>query len=207
MAVAPNPDTDPGAPSGGEPTPGWLRTLLGVIGVALVTIALFAWLLPEEDTTKTVSEGSTTAAESTAAPTIPAEEGSTMPGQESGSGTSTTKVEKTTETTTPPASRRSEALVAALFGVGAVLILAGVFANRITSLKFPGGEIALVQAKVAEALAAKTTPRTPEERDKVRAAYLLASQEALAAGVSPGDDYIEEVTSRAIETVGAPGLE
>jgi hypothetical protein len=206
LATAPEPpaggDTQTAA---GEPTPDWLRSLLGVLGVVLVAIAVGAWLWPEDDSTKTVSEASTTAVESTASPTTTDAAGAAQPG----TGTSTTQVDKTTTTTTPPASRRSGAVIAALLGIGAVLVFAGVFANRLASLKFPGGEMTVtpVGAKVAEALASKTTPETPAQKRKVRAAYVLALDELSAYGTSPGDDEIDEVTSRALRSVRAPDFE
>lgn len=184
-----------------------MRVLLAGLGVFVLGVTCAIWLVPADDSVSTVVETSTIAVESTPSPT--SGQGPSGTGESATTGTaaqdarakSNTVSTKKTETTTPPGSRRTDAALALLVAVGLGLVLVGAFFDRITTIKAAGVEVGL-GAKVAGAIAAKTTPETPEEIAKVRAAYVLALDE-IPPGTSPGDDpVIESAAESALETVG-----
>jgi hypothetical protein len=178
-----------------------VRFALLVVSLLLLGATAAVLLVPEDDyswsepSTTTVAESSTVTVESTAAETATS--------AEQPAGNSETVSDKTTTTRTPVSSRPSDATIAIMLAAGLGLLLAGAFWDRITSLKAAGVEVAL-SAKVAEKIAAKSTPGTEDERSKVRAAYILALDQ-LPAGTSSGDDpLIDVVAQSALERVGAP---
>lgn len=191
-----------------------MRGLLLAIGLLLLGGTAVVWLaIPSDDSTSTVGESSTVSVESKPGPTT-STQASTGAGQTTTADApttpsdSTTVSKKTTETTTPAASRRTDAALALLVALGLALVLMGAFFDRITSIKAAGVEVSL-GARLTEAIASKTTPETPEERAKVRAAYVLAL-ERLTAGrgydppTSGGDDpVIDSAADAALRSVNA----
>jgi hypothetical protein len=172
-----------------------VRSLLLIVGLVGLAAGFLIWLLPEGDATKSVSEVSTTKVTSSPAPTTTA---ATTTAQATPS-TSTTSSDKTTETTTSGQSRRSDALIGGLLAVGAALILASAFYDRVTAIKAAGVELTL-GPKVAEKLASKVTPETEEQRKKFQTAYWLAVQSI--PPTSSGDDpVIEAAVDQALSTV------
>ena len=104
------------------------RIIAGVLGLALIVLALTLWLDTPARETTIVSEVSTT--------------------HDAGTGASppaTSSVNKQT-TTVQPGTPRSEAVVGVVLGVGAALVLVAMFWTRITSIKTPFGEITLGEA-------------------------------------------------------------
>jgi predicted lipid-binding transport protein (Tim44 family) len=171
------------------------------VGVGLVLATFLIWLAPQDDSTKSVAETSTTEVEPSGQPTTTttAQPGTTTQPSATPASSRTTS-EKVTQTKTSPEDRRSDALLGGLLAAGAAFLLAGAFFDRVTGLKAAGVEITL-GAKVAEKIAGAVTPTTEEERQKVRAAYVLAL-EKIPLGTSPGDDpVIEAATASALETM------
>jgi cytoskeletal protein RodZ len=178
---------------------GWVWVVLVLAGVAVLGVALAIWLVPEDSPTKTVSELSSVSVSSSGSTETSA--GATGQSGQVAPSSSETISRKTNKTIGPDKSRRSDTLLVALIGIGAGLVLAGAFFDRISSLKFAGVELTL-QAKLAEKFAAATTPTTPEEREKAQAAWMLAWSR-LPPETSPGDDaVIDAAVLDALSTVG-----
>jgi hypothetical protein len=179
-----------------------LQALLFILGALLVLIALTVWLTPETATLTTVTDKTTVKVEgpSAASPTVNANPPQTAPAPAASSQTTTTTTDKKTETSTPPASKRSDVLLASLLAIGSAGVLASLFFNRIKSIKVAGVELEL-QASLAAKIAAKTTPKTEIEKQKVQLAYSRAVEAASALGVSPTDDAaLELVADAALHT-------
>lgn len=108
-----------------------MRHLVGLLGLALIVVALVVWLIPVNDSVATVGETSTTNV--------------TEPGATTAK---TTEVVKETETT-EPGGARSDTVLSALLGAGGVLFLVAAFWGRITEIGLPGGgSIKLSEAEV-----------------------------------------------------------
>ena len=189
--------------------PSAIRIFFFGLGLVILGVTAALWLLPAEDSTSTVAETSSVEVTSTPSPGAGTTTGeaSAGSGQSTPSSSSTVSTKKT-ETTNPPASRRSDAVLALLVALGVALVFMGAFYDRITSIKAAGVEVGLA-ARVTEAIAAKTTPETPEDRDKVRMASLLALEQLMAGGgyyppTSSGDDpVIESAAEWALRSVNA----
>jgi hypothetical protein len=178
-----------------------MRWFFSLLGCGLLAAVVVLYLVPEDDSSKTVSEISTVKVESTGAPASPTSTTTTnaTTTTEVAPSRSSTQSDKTTKTSSSPASRPSDSLLAALFAGGLALLLLGAFYDRVTTIKAAGVELTLA-AKVAEKIAAEVTPTTEEERKRVQAAYLLALNN-LPPETSAGDDpVIEAVTKSALET-------
>jgi hypothetical protein len=188
------------------------QLLLLVAGVWLVAFAVAIWLNPESETIATVHEESTvTVVAPAAAASLAAAATTPQQGQSPATAapapttqTTETKTDKTTKTTTPPASKRSDLLITTLLAIGAAGVLVGVFLSRITGIKVAGVEVALA-AKVAGIVAAKTTPKNPDQKAKTGVATLRALRAAEELGASTGDDVVlEQLADEALDkTFGA----
>lgn len=191
--------------------------VLLVLGAALLAFGSVVWLDTSAPGPSTVAKTSTTRVRKPA-----------------GSARTTTTVVRSRDTTTPgKLSLRSEAVAATLFALGALLVLCGLFFNRITKVTLPGGggfelgpeSQAKVVAKAAETAERQGLPLEPQ----MLAALYRAALEELAmrhpapspwpgsadwavagpgwgpAGTSPGDDIIEAAVAAAAERVDPRG--
>jgi hypothetical protein len=188
-----------------------MRWLLLLAGLALLVAAAGLWFVPDSDSVKTVKETSTVRKVSAGAETAAKASTETTTGatgtigssESPGTSTTDTATNKATTTTTEPSGRLTDAILAGILALGGALVLAGAFFDRITSIKAAGVEVGLA-AKVTEKLAAATTPETPEDKAKLRAAYYL-TLDRLPPGTSSGDDAIIEAAAHdAMVTVGLP---
>lgn len=130
--------------------------ILVVLGLGLLGFGGVVWLDTGAPGPSTVHKTSTTQV--------------TTPGQLAKNGGTTTTSLQSTDTSTPgSASLRSEAVAATLFGLGALLVLTGLFFNRVTQVTFPGGGAltigpdtqATLVAKAAETAEKQGLPRDP----------------------------------------------
>jgi hypothetical protein len=194
----------------------WLRgfAVAGLIGIGislliLASIALFDTTAPGASN---VAKTSTT---SVAAP--PKDVG----------GKTTTTV-SSTETTTPgKAGVRSESVAAALFGLGAILFLVGIFFGRIQEVTLPGGGgFKLVSPEVKEAVTEKVAQKVQQDpalTDDPKTAIALyeatldklqdiselvpqkfaygASPTVMRLGISPSEDVLDQAVDRAAESL------
>src|SRR3954453_1762226 len=108
----------------------WLRRLavmtLVALGVGMVVLGAVIWLDTSAPGKSTVTKSSTTQV--------------TKPASRRNPGGTTTTTVSSTDTTTPGnPSVRSEPLAAALFGLGALVFLTGVFFGRLEEVTLPGG--------------------------------------------------------------------
>jgi hypothetical protein len=163
------------------------RTLavIGLVTVGLVLIGYGAvlWLAGGSAASTTVHKASTTTVDKPA-------------NADTQGGTTTTRVD-TTDTSTPgQPAERSEAVVAALLGLGSVLFLCGVFFGRIQEVTLPGGAglklAPEAQARLAEKVtaAANEAPKlSAEDPETIRRLYQRAlaemSSELAAAAPEP----------------------
>jgi hypothetical protein len=171
-------------------------------------------------TSATTTVATTTAEATTPSTTAPAGAANTTGGTTSGPTTpttttlaagatapttpeaTTTKTNAMTITTTSQTGRPSDTLYAALLGSGFALILCGAFFYRITSIKFPGGELALAAqvAKVVTKATKKTHQRDPKKIESL-SRYVAArlTSEAAVTGKQPSDDYAEAVAQEGVQ--------
>ncbi len=193
----------------------WLRRLavtgLVAIGLALLILASIALFDTQAPGANSVNKTSTTSA--VAPPT--------------GSGGKTTTTVLSTETTTPgKTSVRSESVAAALFGLGSILFLVGVFFGRIQEVTLPGGGgVKLISPEVKEAVTEKVAekvkqdPNIPENPETAIALYEATLNQLIgmrqippsrfdygaplgaAAETSPGDDVLDIAVDRAADSL------
>lgn len=174
-----------------------MRSVLIVIGLVVLSLTAIVWLAVDaKDSTGTVVETSTVT--STPSPGAPSA---------TGKPASNTVSSKTTKTTNPAASRRTDAALALLVALGVAFVLVGAFFDRITSIEAAGVKVGL-GARVTEAIAARTSPKTDEDRAKVRAAYWLAIERLRNRGIydpptSGGDDPVTQEAEAALRNVNA----
>jgi hypothetical protein len=85
--------------------------------------------------------------------------------------------------------------------------LTGAYFYRVTSIKFPGGEIQLA-AQAAAAVAKVTTPEEQENPELIKAITVHVatrlSERAAATGTSPSDAYAEQEAARVRHLVTGP---
>jgi hypothetical protein len=151
----------------------FLSKLLIILGMALMALGIWNWFdvpgprdtvvteeTKETEQTVTTTDGGGTEREDKTDSSIEAGGGknttsaSTKTTTTEGSLTTTEAVplHKTTTTSTPEPSRRSEGVTLALIGAGAGLTLAGAFYGRIQKLGFAGVSVELI-AETGEAVA------------------------------------------------------
>lgn len=143
------------------------RTWLGIVGVVLVGVGFASWYLQRDSGSSTVTERYTRAetVKETSAPAETSEEVQSFAGASPGTTTSSSKRTTTggtsAETVRRPATKivkteakpeRSDALILGFVGFGCAFILAGAFYNRITALKFPGGEVTLASSELEKSV-------------------------------------------------------
>jgi hypothetical protein len=117
---------------------------LVVVGLALIGYGAVLWLSGGSAGPSTVRKVSTTSVDKPA-------------NADTEGGTTTTRVD-TTDTKTPgEPAERSEAVVAALLGLGSVLFLCGVFFGRIQEVTLPGGAALKLAPEAQEKLVEKVT--------------------------------------------------
>jgi hypothetical protein len=182
---------------------------IGVVLLVLASIALFDTTAPG---TSKVAKTSTT---SVAAP--PKELG----------GTTTTTVLSTEATTPGKSSVRSESVAAALFGLGSILVLTGIFFGRIQEVTLPGGGgVKLISPEVKEAVTEKVAEKVEQDPaltadpktaialyeatlNRLQSMGELALQESAYVtspvvtrlGSPPSDDILDQVVDRAAESL------
>ncbi len=180
------------------------------VGLALLVLGSVALLDNSAPGANTVSRKSTTSV--------------TAPRQAQG-GTTTTTVYSTATTTPGKASVRSESVAAALFGLGAIVFLIGIFFGRIQEVTLPGGggfklspaAQETVKDKVAEKLQQDPNlTADPKTAIKLYAAALRELQRMSGVAprelgysapigatleTSPGDDVLGEAIDRAAKTL------
>jgi hypothetical protein len=147
---------------------GRLVAIAGLIavGVALIGFAAGLWLANSSPPASTTTEHNTTSAVGTE----PAA---------SGAGDSATTVDSIVRASGGGASGRSETLVTALFGLGTLMLLAGIFFGRIQEVTLPGGAgLKLTpdaQAKVAAKVAdeAKSNPQLSDDPATIERLYQI----------------------------------
>jgi hypothetical protein len=141
-----------------------VRGFLIVVGLILGALGLWNWFDIDEPNPSTVKEVSRQEmVTETSEPSVTKEESkaeerevatdngatsttkttTTTPGEKS---TVTGPTNKRTITTAAPGTRRSEGVTLALLGFGFACLLAGTFHDRISAIKFPGGEVTLSDA-------------------------------------------------------------
>ena len=137
---------------------------LTALGIAILAIAFVAFF-NQDNVTREITSSLPAASPSPAAGAGPTSTphpspSSSAPVSPAGGGTGTSAGSKTTSG--PP----SDTLMGELLGFGAVLILAGAFWPRVTSLKLPGG----VEVDVGQAIADKADELQATAKDAVSAA-------------------------------------
>lgn len=172
----------------------FLPSLLFLSGLAVIGFTLALWVVGGETASSTVQVHST----AIAPVSTPTGTGKTA------TGMSTTSVNSSTITDTPAATRPSDALFATFLGIGLSLLLTGAFFYRITSIKFPGGE--LVLAAQATAAVAKVTSQAQQDNvDGIKAAGAITAAaltaRATTLGLSPSDDFAEKAAIRARQII------
>ena len=181
----------------------WLRGLavaaLVVVGVALLVLGGVALLNNRAAGQSTVNKTSTTTVDAPA---------------KDKAGTTTTKVDSTDTTTPGKGVVRSETVAAALFGLGAIVFLTGVFFGRVQEIVLPGGAVLKLTQKQQEAVreqVAEEIKKDPELAtdpiaviefyDAAREELLALSYPRAELGTSPGDDYVALAVGQAAQKV------
>lgn len=191
----------------------FLPFVITVLGLAILGFTLALWVTGDRtaDTTVVVNSteigpSSTSASATTSTTAKSTTEGgsATTTASSPGAGMATTSVNAKTVTSTAAATRPSDTLFGVLLGVGLVLVMTGAYFYRVTSIKFPGGEIQLA-AKAAAAVAKVTTPQEQENPEFIKALTIHVatrlSERAAATGTSPSDAYAEQEAARVRQMV------
>jgi hypothetical protein len=107
-------------------------------------------------------------------------------------GNSQTTVDSVTTSSGGGTSGRSETLVIALFGLGALMLLCGIFFGRIQEVTLPGGTSLKLsedaQAKVAAKVAdeAKTNPQLSDDPQTIKRLYQITLDHLTQQYQAPG---------------------
>jgi hypothetical protein len=181
------------------------------VGLALLVLGSVSLLDNSAPGASTVAKKSTTSV--------------TAPPKDQG-GTTTTTVSSTDTTTPGKTSVRSESVAAALFGLGAIVFLIGVFFGRIQEVTLPGGGGFKLSPKAQEAVKEKVAEKVEQDptltADPKTAITLYeaaltelqgmsgvpprelaypAPPVGIVLETSPGDDALDEAIDRAAKTL------